>query len=573
MYIYTVIFHTFVAGILIMYAIGGAFRGIRNVHEPQCLSGFYGQGSVLKMYDKGIRMENGIAIDTLHDQLLVLSRDAQYGFDRYRCDWGRANSEKYNTLRIDFGRSIRMLARKAPVKYFPGDGMFYMFNGRIYEPVQRIVLEQAYQMLLSDLYIAPVAFNATIRNENFINVIKSYNMLRPSFDIVAFDNGVVDFGSGLKNPAVMPFSPEYHVTYYHPYDFNPKARCDRWMNFLHEVLPDRTSRLILQMFLGLGLIQRGAAYNQHEGRESSKIELCLLLVGTGANGKSVVFDVACELFGREKVSKMDYAELTADGDEGMRGRYPIRNAIFNWSSDSDPKKFGRKNTGMFKRLVSGEPVPIRGIQENVLDINSIPYLIFNLNDLPLSDDASLGFIRRLQYVSFDVTIPKERQDPELACKIIKTELSGVFNWVMRGAQELRKRRYRFPAAEGSRRQMLKSLLGSQPIVAWVRAYGLRRYAEAKGEIFNWFPSTMLYESFVTFCRDNEVAEEDIPSIQYFGRAMWDKMSFDRKRAVSGKVYKVFGVTEPDLREHILIDGVVGGEEDEKEVETFIKEDD
>lgn len=121
--------------------------------------------------------------------------------------------------------------------------------------------------------------------------------------------------------------------------------------------------------------------------------------------------------------------------------------------------------------------------------------------------------------------------------------------------------------------MLKSLLGSQPIVAWVRAYGLRRYAEAKGEIFNWFPSTMLYESFTMFCRDNEVAEEDIPSIQYFGRAMWDKLSFDRKRAVSGKVYKVFGVTEPDLKEHILIDGVVGGEEDEKEVETFIKEDD
>lgn len=536
--------------------------------------GVYCHGLKIKMYKRGITMENGIAIDTLHDQLLVLSRDSQYGFDRYRCDWGRANSDKYNTLRIDFSRSIRLLARNAPVKYFSGDGCFYMFNGKIYEPVQRIVLEQAYQMLLSDLYIAPVAFNATIRNENFINVVKSYNMLRPSFDVVAFNNGVVDFGSGLKNPAVMPFSPEYHVTYYHPYDFNPKARCDRWMSFLHEVLPDRTSRMILQMFLGLGLIQRGAAYNVHEGRESSKIELCLLLVGTGANGKSVVFDVACELFGREKVSKMDYAELTADGDEGMRGRYPIRNAIFNWSSDSDPKKFGRKNTGMFKRLVSGEPVPIRGIQENVLDINAIPYLIFNLNDLPLSDDASLGFIRRLQYVSFDVTIPKERQDPELAAKIIRGELSGVFNWVMRGAQELRKRKYRFPAAEGSRRQMLKSLLGSQPIAAWIRAYGLRRYAEAKGEIFNWFPSAMLYDSFVTFCKDNEVAEEDIPSVQYFGRAMWDKFSFDRKRAATGKVYKIFGVTEPDLREHVLIDGIApGGEEDEKEPDTFIKDDD
>ena len=57
--------------------------------------------------------------------------------------------------------------------------------------------------------------------------------------------------------------------------------------------------MILQMFLGLGLIQRGTAYNPYEGKESSKIELCLLLIGTGANGKSVIFDVACNLFGKD----------------------------------------------------------------------------------------------------------------------------------------------------------------------------------------------------------------------------------------------------------------------------------
>ena len=139
------------------------------------------------------------------------------------------------------------------------------------------------------------------------------------------------------------------------------------------------------MFLGLGLIQRGTAYNPYEGKESSKIELCLLLIGTGANGKSVIFDVACNLFGKDRISKMDYADLTAEGDEGMRGRYPIRNAIFNWSSDSDPRKFGRKNTGMFKRLVSGEPVPMRELGRNVLEANNIPYLIFNLNELPFPE--------------------------------------------------------------------------------------------------------------------------------------------------------------------------------------------
>ena len=86
-------------------------------------------------------MENGIAIDTLHAQLLDLSRHDEYGFEELRCqDWGKANSEKYNKLKSNFIRSMRRLAKKAPVKYYGGS--YYMFNGKIYEVVPKIVLEQ-----------------------------------------------------------------------------------------------------------------------------------------------------------------------------------------------------------------------------------------------------------------------------------------------------------------------------------------------------------------------------------------------------------------------------------------------
>lgn len=514
--------------------------------------------------------DNLLCIEQLHDQLLTLSRQSEFGFETLRnTDWGYSGSAMYGRNMSMFCRSLRLLAKKAPIKYY--NGRYYMFNGKVYEICQNEIIELAYQQLMEDFQITAVMTKASLRNDVFMKTVKMCNPLVPSFDIVAFANGVVDFGKG--RPVVMPFSPEYHVTYYHPYDYDPKAKCDRWLNFIHEVLPDRTSRNILQMFLGLGLIQRGTAYNPYEGKESSKVELCLLLVGTGANGKSVVFDVACQLFGSDRISKMDYADLTADGDEGMRGRFPIRNAIFNWSSDSDPKKFGKKNTGMFKRLVSGEPVPMRALGKDVLEANAIPYLIFNLNELPFPDDASLGFIRRLQYVSFDVTIPKEKQDPELAIKIIRNELSGVFNWVYRGAQELKKRHYKFPAAEGSRKQLLISLLGSQPILAWLRAFSVRNEPCEKGEPYNWFNSSQLYDCFKQFCTDNGLDDVEIPTVNRFGRAMWDKCNFERKRMQTGVYYKVYGISEPDLKEHVLIDGLQGGEEDEKEPESFIKDDD
>ena len=513
--------------------------------------------------------DNTLMIETLHSQLLQLSRCQKYGLESLRCDWGNGGSREFGNKLSQFRRGIRQLAMDCPVKWYRGN--YYLFNGKVYEIAEWEIIEMAFQMLVEDLSITPVMNRQTPIMDVFAKTVRVCNMLVPHFDVVAFANGVVDFGSGNKEPQVMPFSPEYHVTYYHPYDFNPKAKCPRWLNFIHEVLPDKSSRQILQMFLGLGLIQRGTAYNIYEGKESDKVELCLLLVGTGANGKSVVFDVACQLFGPDRISKMDYGDLTADGDEGMRGRFPIRNAIFNWSSDSDPKKFGRKNTGMFKRLVSGEPVPVRELKRNVLETDAIPYLIFNLNELPFPDDASLGFIRRLQYVSFDVTIPKDRQDPDLAAKIIRNELSGVFNWVFRGMLELKKRKYRFPSAEASRKQLLKSLLQSSPVVAWIRAYSLRCEAEARGEQPLWISVQDLMFSLRQFCLDNDLDEDKIPTLQSFGRTMWSKCNFLKKRTSEGNMYRVYGIDLATLKEHLLIADVKA--EDVDCTSYFIKDDD
>jgi putative DNA primase/helicase len=515
-----------------------------------------------------MKRSNGENIDQLFGQLLQLSAEDKYDFEEFRGDWGRSNGEKFNDMLSRFCRQMRELAKSSPVKYMSGS--YYVFNGKIYERVDDNVVEQAYQLLVEKLRIGPIMNRTSIRKEVFINTIKNYNVLVPQFDVVAFKNGVVDFGLSNSNPRTMPFSPHYHVTYYHPYDFDPKAKCVRWTHFLEEVLPDKASREILQMFLGLGLVQRGDAYNPYEGKMVNKIELCLMMIGAGANGKSVVFEVMCALFGSEHISKMDYADLTADGDEGMRGRYPIRNAIFNWSSDSDPKKFGKKNTGMFKRIVSGEPVPYRGLGENVMSAGTLPYLIFSLNDLPSSDDVSLGMIRRLQYVNFEVTIPREKQDPLLAAKIIKNELPGVFNWVLEGEKLLRRRQFVFPEAEGSKKHKIMSYLKTCPVMSWLMAYGVRHERCVNGEKPVWMPASTLYESFEQFCCDNNLEANEIPSMNRFSRTLWNDCHFSKKKTPKCMVYETYGVTEEDLKEHFIIAEMKGVEFGEEI--GFIKED-
>ena len=77
------------------------------------------------------RMTNGVAIDTLHDQLLILSRQTKYMFEILRGDWGKTNSSVYNKQYVQYCRSMRQLAKDCPVKWY--NGGYYLFNGKIYE--------------------------------------------------------------------------------------------------------------------------------------------------------------------------------------------------------------------------------------------------------------------------------------------------------------------------------------------------------------------------------------------------------------------------------------------------------
>lgn len=509
-------------------------------------------------------MKDSAVIDKIYAGLLSAASNPDYGFDGLQGRWGYKTSEEYNGKLLTFTKNVRRLAKEAAILY--NDGCFWLFDDRIYVAVREELIMSAYDLLLEHLRIVPMIGNRQFCKKYFIDTIRYYNPLSPRNDIVAFKNGVLD----LHDYKLHDFSPKWHVTYYHPYEYNEKARCSKWNNFLHEVLPDKNSRLILQMFLGLGLIERGTVYNPYEGKDCAKVELCLILIGSGSNGKSVIFNTAMGIYGRDRISGIDYDELTSPGDEGMRARRLLRDALFNWSSDSDSRTFGRKRTGVFKRIVSGEPVTDRKIGEDVRENDHLPYLIFNLNELPYPDDQSLGFIRRLQFISFDVTIPKERQNKSLSQELI-AEYPGIFNWVLRGARELRRRNFIFPSSEGNRRQMLLAQLRANPVLAWVNAYQMRWDMRARNETGVFIDTDVLIKSLAQFCEDNEV---EMVSKQKFGHTM-SKIGggFFKKRGSRGFMYQVYGCTEERLMEHFIIDKESMHIDYIEEKGTYITEDD
>lgn len=499
-------------------------------------------------------MTQGELIDSLYESMYKKALEPKFGFQRFAVPWGKKDSPERALKSIDFSKTMRAFASESGVLAL--DERFYVFNGKVYEAVSPFVVEQAYDRLIESLGIAEVLHNKTLRREVFLNNILAYNPLVVRNDLIAFSNKVVDL-THAGSPKQSNFSPKFHVVDYHPYPFIEGAKAPVWESFIQEILPRKRDRDILQMFLGLGLIQTSDAFSR--GGPRGTVELCLLLLGSGANGKSVLFNVICALFGKQHISSLDYDMLTADGDEGLRSRYLIRNAVFNWSSDSNPKKFGKKNTAIFKQIVSGETVQVRGIRENVQNCYDLPYLIFSLNEPPTYADATNGFLRRLQYVNFDVTIPRYKQDPSLAFRIIQSDLPGVFNWVLRGAMELKRRRFQFPESETTMKQIVRSLFTTNAPKSWMLAYGLRPSGNIVGELHTAILGLVMYDSFRQFCIDNNMDEQEIPSERsLFITLMRD--GFVRKRRTDGMYYTCYGCDVDKLREHIYIDNITEPED-------------
>lgn len=224
------------------------------------------------------------------------------------------------------------------------------------------------------------------------------------------------------------------LTYQLPFEYDPKAVAPIFQTYLDKVLPDKERQRVLAEFLGFVFIKQGS--------NTLKEEKALVLYGSGANGKSVFFEVVNALLGAENVSSYSLQNLT---DPSGYYRAMIANKLVNYASEIN----GNLETSFFKQLVSGEPVEARLPYGIPMQIKQYSKLIFNCNELPKEVEHTNAYFRRFLIIPFDVTIPEHEQDKQLHTKIIENELSGVFNWVLEGLNRLLKQK-RFSQCEAAK---------------------------------------------------------------------------------------------------------------------------
>lgn len=410
-------------------------------------------------------------------------------------------------------------------------GSVYYFSGKYWSLLTDDLLELSLSAAL--LRFRPQKSDLVKARSNILRAAKqgaSLSILRPSRYIVGFSNGVYDF-SDICNPVYHPFTDRMDVLSILPYSYDPMATCPQWLSFLSSVLtPAQVS--MLQKYLSLGVAPRDAS--------THKVEETLWLVGNGANGKSVIFEVIGYVFGLDNISSVPLHDLIRGGDERARFMAALVGKIFNYCTEVDSSDISRFE-GNFKSLCSGERQAVRLIGKNVEMTSDIPYLIFNMNKKPSNRSMGEAFMRRLLLIHFRTTVSKRDMRPDLT-HVLCSEASGIRNWLIQGYKTLMDDGFKFIPTKESLEETEEYLLeNGQTIQIFLRVRGYRpnRYSGQWSEMPKAVPAQSLYNDYVTFC---ERKMYDVETLNMFGREM-TRLGFAKRKHSSYNIYELYSDNE------------------------------
>ncbi|MCH8535543.1 MAG: phage/plasmid primase, P4 family [Flavobacteriaceae bacterium] len=356
----------------------------------------------------------------------------------------------------------------------------YLYNGTFWNDIDK----ETFQKFLGEASekMGVAKFDARyfqFREKLFKQFLATAYLPTPETDkdkvLINLINGTFEISQ--KNTILRPFKRSDFLTYQLPFEYNPKATAPKFKAYLDKVLPDVERQRVLAEYLGFVFIKHGS--------NALKEEKALILYGTGANGKSVFFEIVNALLGAQNISSYSLQSLT--DDKGYQ-RAKLANTLVNYGSEIN----GKLEASIFKQLVSGEPVDARLPYGQPFILKQYAKLIFNCNELPKDVEHTNAYFRRFLIIPFDVTISPKEQDKNLHTKIIESELSGVFNWVLEGLNRLLEQK-KFSKCDAAQNAVEQYKLESNSVQMFLSENNYKPNAENEILIKD------LYQSYKGFC--------------------------------------------------------------------------
>lgn len=244
--------------------------------------------------------------------------------------------------------------------------------------------------------------------------------------VVNTETGVLRFsvsGQGIERVArvdVLDHARDQRLTKVVRAAWRPGAAAPRWHRFLEEIQPLPEMRAFLQRWLGASML-------------GVTVQKFAIFHGGGSNGKSVLVDTIARVLG-DYAATARIESLTGagrrGGSEATPDLMPLIGARFVRASE--PEGGVQLQEGKIKELTGGEPIQVRGLHKDFVEVHPIFKLTVSVNPKPDIRGTDDGIWRRVMLVPFSQHIGEDRKDPDLIPKLV-AEADGILQWLADGA--------------------------------------------------------------------------------------------------------------------------------------------
>jgi putative DNA primase/helicase len=245
-----------------------------------------------------------------------------------------------------------------------------------------------------------------------------------ALDSTAFDadpfllnctNGVLNILRG----ELLPHSPELMCTHMCGTEFDPKADCPRWRQFIREItMGSGEMANYLRRIAGLAIT---GAVEEHA---------LWVFMGGGKNGKSTFLKHLSYMLGTYFApAPVGLLVQTRNGIEDERAFASIAGKRLVTSIEVDAGS--RLSEARVKLLTGGDPVQARRIHRSPWMVQPTWKLVMAANHLPRVSGTDSGIWRRLKQVPFTASF-EGREDEKLDATLAE-ELPGILAWCVSGA--------------------------------------------------------------------------------------------------------------------------------------------
>lgn len=249
------------------------------------------------------------------------------------------------------------------------------------------------------------------------------------------NNGVVDLRTG----ELLPHDRGYLITKLCPHDYDPEAKCDRFIDFVlwamgqnPEAEPSgRSVRL-------LSFLQKAFGYSA-SGDVSEKC-VFILYGPSGDNGKTTLLNAIRRTLGKDYCAQLDINTLMASKmtDSFMRADLAaLRGARFVITSEVESGS--QLGEAKLKYLTGMGEIKTKRLYENPIDFEPTHKLFMDCNYRPKVRHGDDAIWQRLKSIPFIAKIDRNSAefDPNLIEKL-EAEAAGILAWIVRGAVQWHK---------------------------------------------------------------------------------------------------------------------------------------